>query len=268
MKKNNIFWGSLAGLFLIVIMGGWFWQNNYGQKDGSLADIKKRGVLIVGSDVPYGVMESFDQNNKIVGIDVDIAQEIASRLGVNLEFNDYSWDQIFPFVKSGKIDLAMSSVTITPERQKEMLFSNDYFRGGQVIIVRNDNQEIRGVRDLSDKKIAVQEGTTGYNEAKKYTSKNLVITYSNFESSSSDEGIINDLRKSKFEAIIVDYIQALELIKKNADLKIVGVPFTQEGYGIVTKIGNNSLMEKINYILQKMDEDGTLKNIETKWTAF
>jgi len=162
--------------------------------------------------------------------------------------------------------LAISSITITSDRQKEMLFSDPYFNGGQVIVVNADNQDIKGVNDLANKKIAAQKDSTGYSEAQKYSSENLISTYLNFDNSLSGQGIISDLKNKKFEAIIVDYIQALSMIKDNPSLKIVGVPFTKEEYGIATKVGNNSLMEKINSILQKMKSDGTLDKIETKWT--
>lgn len=268
MKKKNTFLIVLIVLIIAVAAGLWLWFNNSKIADTSLSDVKKRGVLVVGSDVPYGVMEFFDQNNKTVGIDVDIAAAIASQLGVRLEFNDYDWDKIFPLVKNGGIDLAISSVTITSDRQKEMLFSDHYFHGGQVIVINEDNQEIKGINDLFGKKIATQKDSTGYNEAKKYTSDDLIFTYLNFDNSTDGQGIINDLKNKKFAAIIVDYIQALALIKDYPNLKIVGVPFTKEEYGIATKIGNNSLMEKINAILQNMQQDGTLEKIETKWTKF
>jgi len=265
MKKKNIFLLILALLIAIAAAGVWWYQNQQ-TTDPSLANVKKRGVLVVGSDIPYGVMEFFDQNNKPVGIDVDIASEIASQLGVKLEFNDYDWDQVFPSVENSKIDLAISSITITPDRQKEMLFSDSYFNGGQVIVVNADNQEIKGVNDLANKKIAVQKDTTGYSEAQKYTAKNLIFTYLNFNNPANGDGIVNDIKNGKVEAIIVDYIQALSMIKDNPSLKIIGVPFTKEEYGIATKIGNNSLMQKINSILQKMKSDGTLDKITTKWT--
>lgn len=251
---------------LVIITGLWLWFNNHKAADNSLANIKNKGVLVVGGYIPYGVMEFFDANNKAAGIDVDIAAEIASQLGVRLEFNDYDWDKIFPLVKNGQIDLAISSITITPERQKEMLFSNPYFNGGQVIVINVNNQEIKGINDLFGQKIAVQRDSTGYNEAKKYTSENSIFTYLNFNASADGQSIINDLANKKFAAIIVDYIQALTLIKNYPNLKIVGVPFTKEDYGLATKIGNNSLMEKINSILQNMKKNGTLEKIETKWT--
>jgi len=268
MKKKNLFLILTVAIIMVVLAGAWWWYKNFKTTDSSLANVKNKGVLVVGSDMPYGVMEFFDENNKPVGIDVDIAQEIASRLKLKLEFNDYNWSDLFIKVKNSEIDLAMSSITITPERQKEMLFSNPYFNGGQVIVVRSDNQDINGINNLTDKKIATQSETTSYNEAKKYTTANLIFTYPNFENASDGSGIIADLKNGKFEAIIVDYTEALDMIKNNSGLKIIGVPFTEEEYGIVTKIGNNSLIQEVNLILKDLINDGTLENIKTKWTKF
>ncbi|PKM91745.1 hypothetical protein CVU82_00880 [Candidatus Falkowbacteria bacterium HGW-Falkowbacteria-1] len=263
MEKKKIFFVILLIIIVVATTMFLLWRRNL-DADNSLSNVKKRGVLVVGGDAPYGVMEFFNEDNEIDGIDVDIAREIASRLGVRLEFNDYDWDQLFLKVKNDEIDLAASSITITPERQKEMLFSTSYFNGGQVIVVRSGNQDIGGVNDLVGIKIAVQEGTTGYDEAKKYTQENLIFPYLNFD----DSGIINDLENEKFEAIIVDYVQALSMIKVYSGLKIVGTPFTREDYGLVTKIGNNTLMQEINSIILNMEKEGTLKKIEIKWSAF
>jgi polar amino acid transport system substrate-binding protein len=267
MKKSNKLLIYLIVFIIAGIFGFCFWSYVHRTEDASLADLKNRGVLVVGSDIPYGIMEFFDENKKPVGLDVDIAREIASRLGLKLEFDDYDWDKLFTLVKEGRIDLAMSSITITPERKKEILFSDSYFNGGQAIVVRRDNEEIKGINSLISKKIAVQKDTTSYDEAKKYTSENLISTYLDFNSVDGT-GIIDDLKNKKFDAIIVDYSEALNIIKNNLDLRIVGTPFTREDYGIATKIGNNSMIEKINSILEDMDNDGTLKKIEIKWATF
>lgn len=268
MKKKKTFFYILATIVVIAIAAAGIWYQYFRATDDSLANIKKKGVLVVGSDIPYGVMEFFDADNRPAGIDVDIATAIAANLGVKLEFNDYDWDQLFTKVKSGEVDLAISSITITPERQQEMLFSNSYFNGGQVIVARADEQDIKGILDLSDHKIATQKDTTGYTEAKKYVPESSIVTYLNFDSDDGKPDIINDLKAGKFDAIIVDYIQALDMIKKYPGVKIVGVPFTKEGYGVATKIGNNSLMKKVNSILRKLNNNGQLEEIEDKWTKF
>lgn len=268
MKKRYLF---LAILIIVVgtalIAGAWSWYLDFKEADKSLSNIKKRGVIVVGSDIPYGAMEFFDENNQPAGVDVDIAKEIAAHLGVTLKFNDYNWDELFLKAKQGEIDLAISAITITPQRQQQLLFSDSYFTGGQVILVRSEDDGIKGINDLAGKKIAVQADTTSYSEAKKYTSEDYILSYADFGSSGGG-GIINDLKNKKFEAIIVDYIQALDLIKNDPQLKIIGVPFTQENYGIVMKVGNNLLATEINFILKEMEADGHLQEIKTKWMRY
>jgi len=268
MKKKNTFFIIIVVLIIAIAVGAWWWHNHPKPSDDSLANVVKRGVLIVGSDIPFGVMEFFGKDNEPEGIDVDIAREIATHLGVRLEFNDYDWDQLFSKVKTGEIDLAISSITITSERQKEMFFSKPYFNGGQVLVVRSDNNEIKGVNNLVGKKIAAQQDTTGYDEAKKCTQENLISTYLNFDGSGGTTNIIDDLRDAKVEVIIVDYIQALDMIKNYPGLKIVGVPFTKEDYGITTAIGNNSLIQEVDSILQNLEKSGMLEQIKTRWSSF
>jgi polar amino acid transport system substrate-binding protein len=267
MKKKSLLIAILA-VIILALAGAWFWHGHIRATDDSLADVKSRGVLVVGSDIPFGVMEFFDSDNKPAGIDVEIAETIASRLGVRLEFRDEDWPQLFYKIKDGSVDLAISSITITPERQAEILFSRPYFTGGQVIIVRTEDQEIKGINNLANKKIAVQAGTTSYSEAKKYTNESLISTYPSFGSANGGTNITDGLKDGKFDAIIVDYIQALDMIKYNLGLKIVGVPFTKESYGIAAKPGNVSLVQEVDSILKEMADDGTLEKIETKWTRF
>lgn len=265
MRKKIIILAALA-LILLAVGFGWRYYNQIA--NNYLDNLKNPGVLVVGSNLPYGVMEFFDENNKPIGFDVDVAQEIANRLKLKLEFNNYDWDVLLSKVKNGEIDLAISSITITPERQKEMLFSHSYFSGGQVIIVRSDDQDISGVSDLLNKKIAAQNDTTSYAEAKKYTAANLVYPYASYNKTASGVEIVNDLKNKKFDAIIVDYVQALTLTKDDLSLKIVGVPFTKEDYGIASKISHPALINKINLILSDMENDGTMEKINTKWIKF
>lgn len=268
MKRKYWVMIILIILSTALIVAAWSWYLDYKEADKSLSNIKKRGVLVVGSNMPYGVMEFFDQNHQPVGVDVDIAKEIASRLGLTLKFENYDWDALLLKVKKGELDLAISSISITPKRQKEMLFSDPYFQGGQVILTLKGDKNINGINDLAGKKIAVQKDTTGYSEAAKYTEEDFIYAYPNFDTYSDGSSIIIDLKAKKFDAIIVDYTQALNLIKNDPELQIVGIPFTKENYGIVTKIENILLMKKINSILGDMDSDGTLQAIKNKWASY
>lgn len=261
MKK----FGFLIILFLaIILLAGFFTYFDFPKldkvSDTSLSEIKSRGKLVVGSDIPYGVMEYFDDLGNPAGVDVDIAKEIASEIGVELEFKDYDWNNLFLYIDNGKIDLAISSITITEEREERMLFSTPYFNGGQVIIVRADNQNIQLPEDLKNKRVGVQNETTGYYETKKYTSENLTIPYSTYESTNSS-GMLYDLKAGFIDAVVLDYVATSDIVRNDSSLKIAGSPFTQEFYGIATKLGNNALVDKIDEILRELKRTGRLEEI-------
>lgn len=227
--------------------------------DRSLLDIKEKGKLVVGSDVPYGVMEFFDESGNIVGLDIDIVQEIVDGFGVELVVRDVVWEELFNAVKSGEIDVAISSITITPERSEEMLFSIPYFNGGQSIVVKKDNENIKLPDDLKDKKVGVQIESTGLYAVQEYTPDELISTYQNTEE------IVDAINAESVDAVVVDYIAAIGIANEDSLLKIVGEPFTQEYYGIATKLGNHALMDEVNKILREMKRTGRLDEIKGKW---
>lgn len=264
--KTNIF--CLAILLLVIV--GCSKETQVGPEqqipDRSLLEVRERGKLVVVSDVPYGVMEFFDESGNAAGIDVDIVQEIASSLGVELEFRDYDWESVFVAIKTGESDLAISSITITAERSEEMLFSRPYFNGGQAIVVKKDNDNIKLPDDLADKKVGVQIETTGYDAVQKYTSDELILTYKTIESPDPESGMLYDLKTGNIDAVVLDYIAAVSIVKEDSSLKIVGEPFTQEFYGIATKLGNDALMNEVNSILREMKRSGRLDEIINKWT--
>ncbi len=227
--------------------------------DRSLLDVQERGKLIVGSAIPYEPMEMFDENGEAIGLDIDIIREVASRLGVEIEIIDYDWDDLFTAVQSGEVDIGISSMTITAERSEVMLFSIPYFNGGQVIVTTDSNEDIKGPEDLAEKKVGAQEGTTCEDVAHEYAREGNVLTFGNAE------GLVTDLLNGDFDAFIVDYVSAVNRVKENPGIKIVGEPLTQEFYGMPTKMGNIALMDEINEILREMKREGRLKEIEDKW---
>ena len=239
---------------------------NQTELDPKLKEIKDRGKLIVGSDIPYGVMEFFDDSGNVVGIDVDIAREIADYLGVELEMRDIEWDQLFIDAKSNEIDLAISAITITSERAEKMLFSIPYFDAGQILIVQKDNQDITGPLNLQGLKIGVQIKTTGETEAKKYTDENNIKTYLSYECTADNECMLDDLKTGKIDAIIMDYVAAIVIVSNEEELKILGEPFTEEFYGVVTAIGNDALLNEVNTVLRDIKRTGRLTEIINKWS--
>ncbi len=228
--------------------------------DSSLSDVINIGKFVVGTAATYPPMEFRDESGDIIGFDADLAEEIASAMGVSLELVHYEWEPLFGVMKSGEVDVAMSSITITPERQEEMLFSVPYFNGGQVMLVRSGYTDVNVPEDLAGKKVGVQAGTTCEDAAVEYADPELLMSFG--DSVDAIEGLLN----GTVDVVVVDYVAAVGYIdEKNDSLEIAGEPFTQEFYGIATELGNEALMNEINGILRDMKRSGKLEEIKDKW---
>ncbi|MFH2020629.1 MAG: basic amino acid ABC transporter substrate-binding protein [archaeon] len=263
MRKDRFI---MIGLALLLLFG--CTQNPSQEKttDRSLLDIKERGNLIVGSDIPWKPMEFIDDSGSAVGFDIDVATEIAKGLGVSIEIVDYPWDELFDSVKTGKVDFAISGISITPERMEEYLFSDPYLDVGQSIIIRKDDARINSSPYLKGKKIGAISDTTSLEEAIKLTESSLVTEYDSYEYSDEQEtGIIYDLKSGKIDAVITDYAPAKETAKDEPTLKVLGEPLTQEYYGIMARKDSYALMNEVNKILKNMKTNGKYEEIKNKW---
>ena len=224
-------------------------------EETSLQDVKKRGKLVVGVDIPYGVMEFLDESGKPAGIDIDIAGEIVSALGIEMEIRTMPFDDLFGALYDKKIDVVISAVTITPDRQKTMLFSIPYLDAGMSIAVAGHNREINQESDLGGKRVGVLKGTVG----EKLMTDSPHVDKSLLKSYKSNDKRIKDILEGRLDAIIVHF-----LAKTHPKLRFVEPPLTQSYYGIVTNLENKSLMEQINNTLRDMKRNGRLNDIKKK----
>jgi len=259
---------TLTALIIVVALLGYYWRyqlQNTTPKitqeeitDTTLKSILSRGKIVVGTEATYPPMEYIDKNGNFVGVDIDIAKEIASDLGVKVEFKNIVWDKIFKSLLQKKVDILLSSITILPERAKIMAFSDPYFNAGQVIVIRKDEAAaIKGTEDLHDKRLGVQKDTTSDYTAQKYTDK--VMRYETYDVAEKD------LLAGKLDAIIVDYTAGMGLIKGDSNLEIVGEPFTEEFYGVAVRKEDRALLQRINQTIVRLKREGKLKEIESKW---
>lgn len=262
MMKKGISVVIVFAVLLVGYVGYQFFTRDTVPKvtDPQLLKIQRKGTLVVGSDMPYAKMEFFDESGKPVGFEVDIAQKIADSLGVKLVYTDYDWDRLFPTaIQSGEVDLAMSAITITPERQKEMLFSIPYFNGGQSIVTKKENDRINSVQDMADNRIGVEVDTTSYDAIKDLVPAELIRSYG------SSAELVAALKSDEIDALVIDYVEVMSIVKREPTLRMVGEPFTQEYYGIASRLENTALIERANTILREMKRSGELKRLEDAW---
>jgi polar amino acid transport system substrate-binding protein len=215
--------------------------------------------ITVASDATWPPFESVNESSKeIEGMDIDIFNAIAAKENLQVTYKNVSWDPLLAGMAEGLFDAAISSITITEDRQKDMLFSDPYFAAGQLVVVRKDNTTITG-KDTLKGSVAVQLGTTGDIEVKKIT----VATSKPYD----DIGLaFQDLMNGQVEAVVCDNPVALLYVGKNADkLKTAGSVFTNESYGIAVAKGKTELLNRINGGLKAVKAEGGIDQAATKW---
>ncbi len=225
----------------------------------TLTQIKQRGKLIVGTEPTFPPFEFVDEKNQVVGFDIDIAMELAKRLGVKLEIVSLPFDSLIPALQQGKIDLAIAGMTITEERAKVVDFSKPYFEANQAIVVRKDSKfEPKKLEDLVRKKVAVQLGTTGDLVVSDINGIN-VVRFQKFTDA------FLELQNGRVDAVVLDEAPAKAYVKKFPKFFISSIIDTGETYGIAVKKGNKELLNFVNQTLDIMKGSGQYNKLLQKW---
>lgn len=175
----------------------------------------------------------------IEGIDIDTAQAIADKLGLELQVDNMEFDSSLLSVQQGKADIVMAGVTVTPERQNVMDFSDSYATGIQSVIVTNDS-EIATLEDLSGHLIGTQRGTTGYLYCTDDFGEDSVIAY--------DSGLtaVQALNNGQVDCVVIDDAPAQAYVAANPGLKVLDTSYAVEEYAIGIAKGNTALLDAVN----------------------
>ncbi len=215
------------------------------------------GVLVMATNAEFAPWEYYE-GDKIVGIDPEIAQAIADKLGMTLEIEDMAFDSIISAVTSGKADFGAAGMTVEEDRKVFVDFTDTYANASQVIIVK-ETSEIAGSADLADKKIGVQLGTTGDLLATDLAGDGNVERYNKgFEA-------VQALLQDKIDAVVIDSAPANVFVEQSQGLKVCDEAMSQEEYAIAVAKGNTELLDKINGALKELKEDGTIDAIMNKY---
>ncbi|WP_297125444.1 ABC transporter substrate-binding protein [uncultured Eubacterium sp.] len=228
------------------------------KSDDTNTDANTQETLTMATNAEFPPYE-YKEGDKVVGIDAEVAQAIADKLGMKLEIVDTKFDAIIPGVQSGKYDMGMAGMTVTPEREQSVAFSDSYATGIQSIIVKQGSA-IKSVDDLSEKtKIGVQLGTTGDIYAKDDFGDEAVQEY--------DKGAdaVQALLAGKIDCVIIDNEPAKSFVAANEGLEILKTSYAEEDYAICFKKDNTELQKKVNNALKELIADGTLQKIVNKY---
>lgn len=223
----------------------------------------KGDQLIMATNAAFPPYEFIGENNKIVGIDAEIAQLIADKLELELVIEDIEFGSIITGVQSGKYDIGMAGMTVTPERLENVNFSTSYANGVQVVIVKADSA-IKSIDDLEGKMIGVQEGTTGHIYCAD-TPENGGYGEDHVTAYSKGADAVQALIAGKVDCVVIDREPAKEFVKVNEGLAILETEFTNEDYAIAVSKDNPELLEKINAALAELEAEGKIDEIINKY---
>lgn len=223
---------------------------------------QKPSTIRVGTDATWPPFETVNaKTQQIEGLDIDLFNAIATKEGLTPEYIKVDFDPLLAGLKMCAYDVAISAITITDERKKDMNFSDPYFAAGQIVMARTDETGITGLDSLAGKKIGAQIGTTGADEAKKVQGAS-VNTYDDVDQA------VQDLLNGQLDAVVADNPLALGYVANHPDqIKIAGPVFTSESYGIAVCKTNPGLLSKINKGLAAVKSEGVIDQLTQKWIS-
>lgn len=233
----------------------------------ALDQVLASGVLRVGMDASFPPFEYSDERGVLVGFDVDLARELASRLGqaqgqrleVRLVAN-LSYDGLYDALSADQVDVVISALYADPTRMADFAYSVPYFNAGQVLVVGPEAEGVEGMQDLAGRVLAVELGSEGDVEARAWERRLVGLTV--LPCQSADE-VLARLVAHDADAALVDHLSALGWAE--GDLRIVGPPVTDEPYAVAVRRKDRALLEAINLALAQMEQDGTLEQLRQRW---
>lgn len=260
MKKLLLFITSIITVFTLTACSS---SNSTKTKSQELKD-KGKIVLGVSPDYPpYEFLTTENGNKKVVGADIYLAEQVAKKLGVQVEIQQMAFDSLIAALNANKVDMVISGVNPTEERKKAVDFSDVYYTSKGIFVVNKDSEEIKSVADLKNKKIGVQKGST----YETYAKEQLKMDDKNIQALTDVPSLLQDLKNKKIDVVLIPDDVAKIAMNKYTDIKISA--FTAEndpeatGMAIAFKKGkdnsNKELLEQVNAVIKEIQAQKTFE---------
>lgn len=240
--------------------------SNNAQEEQNQGDVQETVVLKVGTNAAFEPFEMMDEDGKtIIGFDVDLINAIAADQGMEVEMVNMEFDGLVMAVQNGQIDAAIAGMSVTPERQEQVAFSNTYYDAGLNIAVAADNEDINSEADLAGKKVASQMGTTGAAKALELQDAGIVADVKLLENINV---CMMSLDNGEVDAVIMDIPVNGAYVAANPDVAKIAAPIESgepESFAIAVSLENEELLAKLNAGLENVKANGKYMEIYDKY---
>jgi polar amino acid transport system substrate-binding protein len=223
---------------------------------------KEDNKLVIGIDDKFAPMGFRDEDNNIVGFDIDYAKAAAEKMGTEVTFQPIDWKTKEAELSSGRIDLIWNGYTITDERKEKVLFTKPYLKNAQVIVTLSDSK-VTTLADLEGKVVGLQSLSSASDALNASPIKEKVKTVTEF---ADNVQALTDLKSGRLDAVVIDEVVINYYMSKEEEtFKVLEESLAPEEYGIGVKKGNEELLEKLQKALDEMNENGTAAEISKNW---
>lgn len=260
MKKNLVKTIKSAALIILAAL-----MITGCSKDVQTPNDQKE-TLVMGLDDTFAPMGFRDEKGNLIGFDIDLANEVAKRIGVTIEFQPIDWSMKETELNAGNIDFIWNGYTITAERQEKVAFTKPYLENSQIIVTMADSP-IAGKADLAGKNVAVQAESSALDAIN--ADSDVAQSFGELSEFSTNNEAFSDLEAGRSDALVVDEVLARFYMKQNGQekYKVLDEDFGDEEYGIGIRKADTELLEKVDKALDDMKKDGTYDEIYKKWFA-
>ena len=258
MKKMNKIIAAVMALVLVFALAACSKESGSASSDASFSTVNS-GKLTMATSPDFPPYENTDDSGSVVGIEIEIMEKIAEKLGLELQIDTMDFDSALVAVENGKTDMAVSGITVTDKRKLTMNFTDSYTTAVQVIVVPEGSDVT--LDNLGEKLIGTQRGTTGFLYTTDDYGEDHVIGYDTYTT------VVQALLNGQIDCIVMDDSVAKAYVAQNPGLTILDTEYAVEDYAFAVYKENDALTDAVNKALGELIDDGTVQGIIDKWIS-
>ncbi|BBD08587.1 ABC transporter substrate-binding protein [Desulfovibrio ferrophilus] len=251
-------WRKIPLFFVVLVLSTMFVAGCNETKKDSLSRVKEAGEISFAMSGGYPPFNFYNDKNELVGFDVDVAREVAKRLGAELKPVTTEWSGIIEGLRAGVYDGILGSMAVTEDRLKVVNFSTPYYYSGAQIMVKTGSS-FAAPKELAGKTLGVVTGTTFADDAAKLGAGDVRLY-------KDDTQTLMELNSGVVDGVITDRIVGVNAMNSGKfDIEMLGFPLRSEDIAVAFKKGDDTLLNEVNTALVAMHADGTLAQLSQKW---